>query len=259
MTAMAFVATASQCGVGQTQQWPVHNPPVENALPQYRSPANSTGNGSNLSGLPVDFFEPNQSNASEKNGGFSAYERGSDSSSPRSGQHGIVGPTERIQTIQPSSVSKTKSRERPKPNSKAKKISPPVWDESIFRDRTQYPIDVRKPCWQCGQGDNCQACSIGHKGRPYREKVYGGCECDSCKPWKHPNFSVHWPRPFSACLDDRHPERAAQRYDACPDKRIVDVFDPLSKIKLSNYKRRDNGYCGPGSDPYGCLGESKLH
>jgi hypothetical protein len=35
------------------------------------------------------------------------------------------------------------------------------------------------------------------------------------------------------------------------------VFDSLASLKLVPYQRKDNGYCGPGSDPYGCLGESR--
>lgn len=70
-------------------------------------------------------------------------------------------------------------------------------------------------------------------------------------------FSVHWPRPFSALFDERHPEKAAARYAPCQEDRCVDKLDNLSKLKLCDYKRTDNAFCGAGSDPYGCLGESK--
>jgi hypothetical protein len=53
------------------------------------------------------------------------------------------------------------------------------------------------------------------------------------------------------------PEKAAARYAPCQKKRCVDMFDSLATFKLINYHRTDNGYCGCGSDPYGCLGESK--
>ena len=153
-------------------------------------------------------------------------------------------------------VAKTKQKVKPKPE--------PVLNNEIYRDQSVYPIDPRKPNWPCGggncqQGCRCQSClALGNQGRPFHEKALGGCKCDTRKPTKHPNFSVHWPRPFSAKLDARHPEAANARYAACQPKRIVDVFDGLSTFKLSKYKRTDNGYCGPGSDPYGCLGESKL-
>lgn len=132
-------------------------------------------------------------------------------------------------------------------------------DYSIYRDTNPYPIDPRKPCSQCTLGpSDCRCKILGNQGRPYQEKELGGCQCNSRHPWKHPEFSVHWPRPFSAKLDERHPEAAAARYSACQPKRIVDVFDSLSTLKISNYKRTDNGYCGPNSDPYGCLSESKI-
>lgn len=70
-------------------------------------------------------------------------------------------------------------------------------------------------------------------------------------------FSVYWPRPFSAKLDDRFPAKASERYQPCQKDRIVDVFDKLESFKLIDYQRRDNGYVGPDSDPYGCLGENR--
>ena len=133
------------------------------------------------------------------------------------------------------------------------------WD--IYRDRNVTPIDPRKPCNVCTHPavthPRCDCKIPGINGRPYLEKEPGGCKCATKHPMKHPEFSVHWPRPFSAKLDARNPAQAETHYSDCPQKRIVDVFDPLSTFKISNYKRKDNGYCGPGSDPYGCVGESK--
>lgn len=248
------------------QQWPAQSPPVENSVPQYRSPGPSGGRQ-----LPLDYFKDSAS----RSGG-----QGRASSRPTKPVFQGVSdapvkiparmqPTPAAGPLRPGggvsakprvTLPKAKGRKgKAKDKSAGKAKSLPVLDESIFRDTSPYPIDHRKPCWQCGQGNHCQSClALGNKGRPYKEKLYGGCECDSRKPNHHPNFSVHWPRPFSAFLDERHPERAARRYDACPDKYIVDVFNPLSKLKLSKYKRTDNGYCGNDSDPYGCLGESKL-
>lgn len=251
------------------QQWPAQRPPVENSLPQYRSP-----NSNDSQRLPLDFFDPSSGGAKvpPRLPTTNDFYRGKSDSSlpvapsaepakmlpaPAARPLGLQGkPGSNPEAAFPKSsnqnaAAKAKSKGRSKPL--------PVVDDSIFRDTSPYPIDHRKPCWQCGQGNHCSSClSLGNEGRPYRDKVYGGCECDSRKPTAHPNFSVHWPRPFSAWLDERHPERAAKRYDACPDKYIVDVFNPLSKLKLSKYKRTDNGYCGNDSDPYGCLGESKL-
>ena len=253
----------------EAQQWPARRPPVENPLPQYRSPAtNDAGR------LPLNFFDDSSTGAkvpprlpATKN-----LNRGDSNTHLQVAPLAAPAPMLPAPAARPlsslgghSSNSEIALPKSPKQNAAAKaklkkRSKPlPVIDDSIFRDTSPYPIDHRKPCWQCGQGDRCPSClSLGNKGRPYRDKVYGGCECDSRKPFAHPNFSVHWPRPFSACLDERHPERAAKRYDACPDKYIVDVLNPLSKLKLSKYKRTDNGYCGRGSDPYGCLGESQL-
>lgn len=132
-------------------------------------------------------------------------------------------------------------------------------DYSLQRDFSRYPIDPRKPCPACSLGaSQCRCRLLGNQGRPFLEKEPGGCECASHHPSKSPSFSVHWPRPFSALLDEHHPERAAARYSSCQPKRVVDVFDSLSTFKLVNYKRSDNGYCGPGADRFGCLGESKV-
>jgi len=133
------------------------------------------------------------------------------------------------------------------------------WD--IYRDRNATPADPRKPCNSCthpaASQPRCNCNLPGINGRPYQETEPGNCQCGEKHPAKHPEFSVHWPRPFSAKLDERNPARAQSRYSGRPQKRIVDVFNPLSTFKLSGYKRTDNGYCGPGADPYGCLGESK--
>lgn len=82
------------------------------------------------------------------------------------------------------------------------------------------------------------------------------CRCLG-KPNRQPNYSVHWPRPFSAKVDQHFPRLFAQRNSPCQQKRIVDVFDPLANLKLSRYQRKDNGYEGRAADTLGCLGESK--
>ncbi len=143
-----------------------------------------------------------------------------------------------------------------------KEPAAPYLTYDIYRDRNVYPIDPRKPNSPCTAGASCSCSRSGRKipglhGRPYQEKEPGACQCGDRKfAMKHPHFSVYWPRPFSANMDDRHPERAAERYQPCQKKRIVDAFDHLANFKLVNYSRKDNGHCGTNADPYGCLGES---
>ena len=155
-------------------------------------------------------------------------------------------------------ASSTEEKE-PEKNPVKKKIEPHYGlDYSVYRDKNLLPIDPRKPCNRCVRPQGECSCHLpGVGGRPYMKSEPGGCTCSKKGPPRHPDFSLHWPRPFSAKLDERNPEKAAARYASCQKKRAVDVFDSLSKFKLSNYKRTDNGYCGPLSDPYGCLGESK--
>jgi hypothetical protein len=71
-------------------------------------------------------------------------------------------------------------------------------------------------------------------------------------------FSVYWPRPFSVKREQGHAHRCTCA--SCTDRcrtRINDRFDHLINFKLIDYHRTDNGHCGPGADPFGCLGESK--
>lgn len=147
----------------------------------------------------------------------------------------------------------------------AKPKTPPHFgvDDSIYRDTNMYPIDPRKPCNQGVRPSElarCASCGgrlAGKNGKPFMDQELGGCTCQKKNPNLHPQFSLHWPRPMSARLDQRFPGQAAQRYSICQPKRWVDKFDHLSTFKLSSYLRTDNGYSGSGADPYGCLGESK--
>jgi hypothetical protein len=151
---------------------------------------------------------------------------------------------------------------------KAKQQTPrqPEIDYRIYRDVSTYPLDPRKPFNPCTQGPNCGCghCKLvsqsksGIYGRPHRVKEPGGYTCGKNCPNKRPQFSVFWPRPFSAKLDERFPDAVARRYQPCQPKKLVDVFDGLTNFRLIDYHRTDNGYCGPGSDPYGCLGESRV-
>lgn len=181
---------------------------------------------------------------------------------PRLGTPSTLGPASILrQPVEPVQPIRKSAQTRPADTTAKEKPMDPHYGQelAIYRDRSPYPIDPRKPVSPCTQGCGCERCRLlGNAGRPYRETPDGGCLCNKRQPPRKSDFSVYWPRPFSARLDERHPEKAAARYSACPKKRIVDIFDPLSTFKLSGYQRTDNGYCGVGADPYGCLGESKL-
>ena len=162
-----------------------------------------------------------------------------------------------------------KSKSKQKQNSKKKKVASlprqPEVNYNLYRDQSVYPLDPRKPnnpctgnCQSGTCGCGCATRPAGLHGRPYQPREPGGYACGKNCPNKHPQFSAYWPRPFSAKLDERHPERAAARYSGCPQKKLTDVFDRLVNFRLVDYQRTDNGYCGPGRDPYGCLGESKV-
>ena len=139
----------------------------------------------------------------------------------------------------------------------------PELNYEIYRDQTAFPIDPRKPNNPCTQTVNCGCgcCAAGKPGlygKPYQLREPGGYACGKRCANKHPQYSAYWPRPLSAKLDERDPERAAARYSGGQTRKLVDVFDRLANFRLIDYQRTDNGHCGPGSDPYGCLGESKV-
>ena len=127
----------------------------------------------------------------------------------------------------------------------------PMINDRIYRVADPFPIDPRKPNSPCLGGEDCRSCRLGNAGRPHQDRAPGGCHCDQRRPCRFPDLSVHWPRPFSAKLDQRFPGHG------CPTPRAIDLIDGLSSFKLLNYQRSDNGYCGPGADPFGCLGESQ--
>ena len=137
----------------------------------------------------------------------------------------------------------------------------PVLDYSIYRDPSRFPIDPRKPCsvcrrsvGKCNCGSDHRRCGLGNQGQPYQDREPGGYSCGKNCPNKRPQFSVYWPKPFSVRRAEGHPHRC--NCDQCAT-RVNDRFDHLINFKLIDYQRTDNGYCGPGADPYGCLGESK--
>ena len=169
-------------------------------------------------------------------------------------------------SVKPSAKKTEPKQTKAKKKTKAKATAAPrkpTLNYNIYRDQSAYPIDPRKPNNPCTQAHNCgcAGCLAGRAGaygRPHQPREPGGYACGKNCPNKRPQFSVYWPRPFSAKRDERDPESAAARYQGCQPKRLIDGFDRLVNFRLIDYQRTDNGYCGPGSDPYGCLGESKV-
>jgi hypothetical protein len=162
---------------------------------------------------------------------------------------------------------KKKSAEK-EAKAKAKKKEDPhhpvmTWD--VYRDRSPYPIDPRKPCFVCKrQLGDCECgcpisdCGIGNQGMPWQDTEPGGRSCGKkCCGDKRPEFSVYWPKPLSARRANREGCCQACGHAKCCCRKINDLFDHLVNFKLIDYQRKDSGYCGPEADPYGCLGESR--
>lgn len=164
--------------------------------------------------------------------------------------------------------SKLKAKKTPKKKvaakPKQKKIASrqPEIDYAIYRDQSPLPIDPRKPNNPCTKSGNCQcgAClstRTGLHGRPYHPQEPGGYRCGKNCPSKRPEFSAYWPRPLSVRREEHRAGSACQCRQCGGEKKVNDLFDGLANFRLLDYQRTDNGYCGPESDPYGCLGESK--
>ena len=97
----------------------------------------------------------------------------------------------------------------------------------------------------------------GFRGRPYIAAPVGGCQCGHATGvTRHPNASAHWPRPLSASVDQALPQFSNWMEQGVAPA-ITSPFDRLGNFRGLPYQRRDSGYCGPGRDPYGCLGESR--
>ena len=137
----------------------------------------------------------------------------------------------------------------------------PEVDYAIYRDLSPWPVDPRKPnnpCTQNGQCQchQCQSNRTGLHGRPYQPQEPGGYRCGKNCPSKRPEFSVYWPKPLSVKREQHGSQCQCQKCNG--GRKVNDLFDGLANFRLINYQRTDNGYCGPGADPYGCLGESKV-
>lgn len=138
--------------------------------------------------------------------------------------------------------------------------SPHASGPPVYRDYQPYPIDSRKPCNICARPADRKAIPHvdlpGLRGRPHLDQEPGGCRCGKKHVDHHPMSAWSWPMPFSAKRQQNHPNLAAWLEDPCR-QRLTGAFDKLTDFKLIPYQRTDNGYCGPGRDPYGCLGESR--
>ena len=162
--------------------------------------------------------------------------------------------------------SKKKSAEKASKAKSKKKTDPqhPVKTWDVYRDRSPYPIDPRKPCsvckrevGDCSCGSQCAQYGIGNQGMPWQDTEPGGRSCGKkgCGD-KRPELSAYWPKPLSARRANREGYCQGCGHAKCRCRKVNDLFDHLVNFKLVDYQRKDNGYCGPGADPYGCLGES---
>lgn len=251
----AFTIMLLPASSANAQLWPAHQSPVVEPVPQYVSPGVS--NSSPLQRMPAQQIQPAPGMTPRRT-----------ISVPVTNTPVVPNAKAALRLpakLKPNAAANKLSQQaKKKPENEAGKLektSPTNYglDYSVYRDRNRYPIDYRKPCHTCGRpiGTESRFGHWGNNGRPYHESEPGGCLCNKEHAPNHPKFSIYWPRPFSVMIDDHHPDYAAERYLPGPKDRIVDVFNSLSTFKLSSYKRTDNGYCGPGVDPFGCLGESK--
>lgn len=244
MAGSLFLGLAVFVQTGMTQDWPVQQPQVYRPVPQYLPRADSQQKNARPqapTGLeaPKSSSKPASPEFSNWPSPVKSYAETTNRAQPAVSNPGLYP----VNT-------------QASPNHTM--VMQPV---SIYRDKTPFPVDPRKPCNQCVRPSATKpicCCNLaGLKGRPYMDKDLGGCQCNKKHPAKHSGHSIYWPRPFSAKLDRCFPNQAAKRYHCPPKKRAVDVFDSLSTFKLIPYKRQDNGHCGRGADPYGCLGESR--
>jgi hypothetical protein len=277
-----FLLTAMPETATYGQQWPVGHQPTRFAVPQYRgtNPVHPTAPRSSLSyplndsdhqGAAAEPSEVSPPNASQLPAPLPNHPTPIPQGEPSPATLAQPRPLEilnQAQTLTPGAPLSTKhppvtyplplpaDPERDSMRSPTNTTKRGA-DYSIYRDLSSHPIDPRKPCIECIQPKN-QRCFKhldwpGKDGQPYQERERGGCECSAASCKSKPNFSLNWPAPFSAALETH----LSQVSGHTPRKRINDRFDHLANFKLINYHRTDNGYCGVGADPYGCLGESR--
>ncbi|MFK7765779.1 MAG: hypothetical protein AB8B55_00960 [Mariniblastus sp.] len=255
-TAIAFTFLIFAGAVNlQAQDWPVNHAPLQGAVPQYVSPQYGSPQNSAVQQAPARTM-PRQNALPSYPLYDEPVKQKIESKIPARPAVPIQMAPPQKNTALPAAKKQALSKKKEK-----QKLAPHYGiDFSIYRDKNPYPIDPRKPCNNCVRPyGNCAKCNCdlpGVKGQPYMDQEPGGCKCEKKNPARKPDFSVYWPRPFSARQEARQSESCGVN-SGCPKKHLNDIFDPLSTFKLSKFKRTDNGYCGSGADPYGCLGESK--
>lgn len=236
----------------QGQQWPVGHQPPTYTVPQYRSPSQTQPASEIERRRPVD-HPPAPSVLQENTITYPLYEDNSQSSQP-----GMPVQPESLPLLQESNAPLLTQDVLPLPIENVKHAQKPRLDYSLYRDISSFPVDPRKPCNVCtdpnGIREFCQIQWPGKKGRPYQEVEPGACQCSAASCKRRDNFSVNWPGPFSAICNTNSSAGATVCGSSRPQRRV----EHLASLKLIDYQRTDNGYCGPGADPYGCLGESRV-
>lgn len=124
-----------------------------------------------------------------------------------------------------------------------------------------YPeISPRDRCNECIQP--CETRPVtrwklpGFWGRPHVDPIVGECACGKrTGVTRHASGSIFWARPFSGHVDAACPGMSSWLQN-CAAPALTSPFDRLGGFRGLPYHRTDNGFCGPGRDPYGCLGES---
>ena len=219
------------------QGWHIHNPPVEQAVPQFSQPAAQPS----FKPLPAATQQPTIPNAVPQK-----------KSPPAVNTVPSVITNPKPVTVQPAEPPtvpfvQTESAQPAQMETAASTSS------SIYRDRATFPLDPRKPCHPCVQpgatSSWLQRLLPGNDGRPYQPSEPGGCLCNRKGAPKRDSFSVYWPQPLSA--------KVAPTSNSCRRRPLLDAFDPLVDFKLIPYQRTDSGHVGPHTDCFGCLGESK--
>lgn len=282
---LAFACVFFNMGsTAEAIQWPVNGGPVHQAVPQYRTSYPLFDSQPKESKTPIVQREVRQAPESIlANPKMPSQRKSAATPEPlpdprpvprkeaRPSNPATVAPNasgakqpSRYQLNQPAKPAE--KRLAKKPAAKKKKPNPPAISYDIYRDRNPLPIDPRKPCGICTNPADPSGCGCGPlvdapglHGKPFQEREPGACRCGDKKCGKcKPMFSLYWPRSFSAKLDEHFPAKAAARYSPCQKKRLVDAFDKFADFKLIDYHRKDNGYSGEDSDPYGCLGENRM-
>lgn len=257
---IAFLVTGDTTCSAQDWRDPAFQQPLQQYYSPGRYPLEATENS--LPGSTAQLAPKSATSPSNRGNAVAASEIESVSANPTPRPIATrIAPSAKSKTPQPPKESGPKKNPPNRNDSKTGNQSHPVIDFSIYRDPAPFPIDPRKPCSVCRRSVSTCHCGVDHgqhglgnQGVPYQDREPGGCACGKNCPDKRPAFSVYWPRPFSAKHTPGHPHRC--NCDQCAT-RINDRFDHLVNFKLIDYQRKDNGYCGPEADPFGCLGESK--